>query len=120
MARQKEIIAILTAFFRDDPERIRGAALIGSFGRGQGSALSDIDFELLIPEEKLDVDQFTKEIVQLFVNRDEDLLVKHTLWLADQHKLALYHGEQLLLTELYLYRKCIQGQRWTTPMPALL
>lgn len=107
MAKQQEIIAILKAFFRDDAEQIRAVALIGSFGRGQGSSSSDIDFELLIPEVSLDIDQFTKYIVHLFVNRGDDLAVRHTLWLAEEHKLALYHGGQLLLTEIYLYRKFI-------------
>ena len=107
MAKQQKIIAILKAFFRDDAEQIRAVALIGSFGRAQGSSASDIDFELLMPEESLDIDQFTKDIVHLFVNRGDDLVVKHTLWLAEQQKLCLYHGEQLLLTEIYLYRKFI-------------
>jgi predicted nucleotidyltransferase len=112
MVKQQEIITILKAFFRDDVKQIRAAALIGSFGRGQGSSSSDIDFELLIADESLDVDQFTKDVVHLFVNRGDDLVVKHTLWLAEQHKLALYHGEQLLLTEIYLYREFIIGKRF--------
>lgn len=95
----------MTAFFRRDTQRIRGAILIGSFGRGKGSPASDIDIELLIIENKLNIDEFTNDVVQLFSHQDESLVVKHTIWLSDQRKLALYHGSQLLLTELYLYSK---------------
>jgi predicted nucleotidyltransferase len=105
MEQQEKIIKCLTEFFRRDTQRIRGAILIGSFGRGEGSPASDIDIELLMTEDKLDIDEFTNDIVQLFNHNDESSIVKHTVWLADQRKLALYHGSQLLLTELYLYSK---------------
>jgi predicted nucleotidyltransferase len=105
MEKQKKIIKCLTAFFRNDKKRIRGAALSGSFARGQGSSASDIDIELLMVEDKIDIDEFTNDIIQLFNQTEESLFVKHTIWLADQRKLALYHGSQLLLIELYLYSK---------------
>ncbi len=102
---QEKIIKCLTAFFRTDEKRIRGAALIGSFGRGQGSSTSDIDIELLVVNDKIDIEQFTNDIIQFFNQTEESIFVKHTIWLSDQHKLALYHGSQLLLTELYLYSR---------------
>jgi predicted nucleotidyltransferase len=105
MELQQEIIERFTIFFLDDVERIRGAILIGSFGRGQGTPESDIDFELLIVEGKVDMSSFTNDVTQLFELGDDALVVHHTIWLADQRKLALYHGPQLLLTELYLYSK---------------
>ena len=104
MEKQRKIIQCLTAFFRSDVTRIRGAALIGSFGRGQGSSASDIDIELLITNDQINIEEFTNDIIQLFDQTDESsIFVKHTVWLKDQHKLTLYHGSQLLLTELYLY-----------------
>ena len=111
MELRQTIIERLTQFFLDDVERIRGAILIGSFGRGQGTSESDIDLELLIVEEKVNMDTFTNDVIQLFMFGDEALIVHHTIWLADQRKLALYHGPQLLLTELYLYseyEKCVR------------
>ena len=105
MQEQEKIIKYLTAFFRRDSKRIRGAALIGSFGRGQGSSTSDIDIELLLENDKIDIEEFTKDIIELFTQTEESLAVKHTIWLADKRKLALYHGSQLLLTELYLYSR---------------
>lgn len=105
MEQQEKIIKCLTGFFRRDTKRIYGAALIGSFGRGQGSSKSDIDIELLMVDDKTDIDEFANDIIQLFSQTEESLFVKHTIWLTDQHKLVLYHGSQLLLTELYLYSK---------------
>lgn len=104
MEEQGKIIKCLTAFFHKDAKRIQGAALIGSFGRGQGSSTSDIDIELLITNDQINIEEFTNDIIQLFDQTEESsIFVKHTVWLKDQHKLALYHGSQLLLTELYLY-----------------
>lgn len=103
--RQENIIKYLTEFFRKDSKRIQGAILIGSFGRGQGSSESDIDIELLMIDDNTIIDEFTNDIIQLFSQKEKSLVVKHTIWLADQRKLALYHGSQLLLTELYLYSK---------------
>lgn len=105
MERHTRIIDLLTGFFRNDSARIQAAALIGSFGRRQGSPASDIDIELLVKDDRLDIDQFTGDVVKLFDKENETLAIKHTLWLADQRKLALYHGSDLLLTELYLYGK---------------
>ena len=105
MELQQKIIERLTLFFLEDVERIRGAILIGSFGRGQGTPESDIDLELLIDEDKVNISSFTNDVTQLFKFGEDALVVHHTIWLADQRKLALYHGPQLLLTELYLYRK---------------
>ncbi|CAM4792363.1 unnamed protein product [Rotaria magnacalcarata] len=112
MEKQNKIIQYLTEFFRRDINRIQGAILIGSFGRGQGSPESDIDIELLIEEEKLIVDEFTNDIIQLFNDTEDSLAIKHTLWLGDQRKLALYHGSQLLLTELYLYTQLSQFDKY--------
>lgn len=105
MQEQEKIIKCLTAFFRRDSKRIRGAALIGSFGRGQGSSTSDIDIELLLESDKIDIEEFTNDIIELFTQTEESLIVKHTIWLADKRKLAVYHGSQLILTELYLYSR---------------
>jgi predicted nucleotidyltransferase len=105
MEQQQKIIDSLTAFFYKDIEGIRGAVLIGSFGRGQGSPLSDIDIELLVTDDKVDIDKFTNDLIQLFNQAEEFLMIRHTIWLGDQQKLTLYHGSQLLLTELYLYCK---------------
>jgi predicted nucleotidyltransferase len=105
MQEQEKIIKCLTAFFRRDSKRIRGAALIGSFGRGQGSSTSDIDIELLLESDKIDIEKFTNDIIELFTQTEESLVVKHTIWLADKRKLAVYHGSQLILTELYLYSR---------------
>jgi len=105
MQEQEKIIKCLTAFFRRDSKRIRGAALIGSFGRGQGSSTSDIDIELLLESDKIDIEEFTNDIIELFTQTEESLVVKHTIWLADKRKLAVYHGSQLILTELYLYSR---------------
>jgi predicted nucleotidyltransferase len=105
MEQQEKIIKCLTAFFRKDTQRIQGAVLFGSFGRGKGSPASDIDIELLVINDKIDIDEFTNDVIQLFNDTEESLVVKHTIWLAAQRKLALYHGSKLLLTELYLYCK---------------
>lgn len=105
--QQQKIIQYLKTFLEKNPQRIAGAIVIGSFGRGEGSLLSDIDIELLVIEDQLDIDEFTNDIVELFKYEEESLVVKHTIWLANQRKLALYHGTQLLLTELYLYSKQI-------------
>ena len=106
MHEQDKITKYLTAFFRRDVMRVRGAALIGSFGRGQGSSTSDSDIEVLLTNDQIDIEQFTNDIIQLFYQTEDlSLFVKHTLWLADQRKLALYHGSQLILTELYLYSR---------------
>lgn len=99
---QEKIIKSLAEFFRQHTKRIQGAVLIGSFGRGEGSSSSDIDIELLLSDEKVDINEFTNDIIQLF-NDSKSLVVKHTIWLADQRKLAMYHGPKLLLTELFLY-----------------
>ena len=105
--KQNIIISRLTTFFQCDTKRILGAVLIGSFARGQGTISSDIDIELLMVNENVDRDDFIRDIVQLFRedDDDDDIDVKHTIWLNDQRKLALYHGSDLLLTELYLYGK---------------
>jgi predicted nucleotidyltransferase len=103
MDQQGKIIETLTAFFRRDTKRIRGAVLFGSFGRGEGSSVSDIDIELLMIDDSVDINEFTNDIIQLFNDVEESLVVKHTIWLRDQRKLALYHGSKLLLTEIYLY-----------------
>jgi predicted nucleotidyltransferase len=105
MEQQEKIIKCLTAFFRKDTQRIQGAVLFGSFGRGKCSPESDIDIELLVINDKIDIDEFTNDVIQLFHDTEESLVVKHTIWLAAQRKLALYHGSKLLLTELYLYCK---------------
>lgn len=102
---QEKIIEILAEFFRRDTKRIQSAVLIGSFGRGKGTNESDIDFELLLSDEKEDVHEFTNDVIHLFNASEEALVVKHTVWLPDQRKLAMYHGPRLLLTELYLYCK---------------
>lgn len=103
---QKKIINFLAEFFCNDTKRIRSAVVIGSFGRDEASPTSDIDIELLLSDENVDVQQLTNDIVQLFdVSETESLVVKHTIWLADQRKLALYHGPKMLLTELFLYCK---------------
>lgn len=102
---QEKIIEILTKFFLLDIKRIQSAVLIGSFGRGKGTPASDIDIELLLSDANVDVHIFTKDIIQLFNASEEELFVKHTIWLPDQRKLALYHGPRLLLTELFLYCK---------------
>ncbi|CAF0914011.1 unnamed protein product [Adineta ricciae] len=109
---QEKIIRYLKDFLEKIPQRIRGAIVIGSFGRGEGSLLSDIDIELLVVEDHLDIDEFTNEIVELFKHSEESLIVKHTIWLANQRKLALYHGSQLLLTELYLYTELSQFDKY--------
>ncbi|CAF3681608.1 unnamed protein product [Rotaria sp. Silwood1] len=98
--------------FNTDTKRIQGAILIGSFGRGEGSPASDIDIELLILEDQLDIDEFTNHLIQLFKKTEESLVIKHTIWLADRRKLALYHGPQLLLTELYLYTQLSQFDKY--------
>lgn len=103
---QLKILKILTEFFRSDAKRIQSVVVIGSFGRNEASPASDIDIELLLSNEKVDVDEFTNDVKQLFSGSEESLDVKHTIWLADQRKLALYHGAKLLLTELFLYCKC--------------
>lgn len=107
---QEKIIEILTEFFRNDTTRIEGALVIGSFGRGNPSPTSDVDIELLLSEkcEKIeDIHRdFISDIKKLFNDTDnESLIVRHTVWLDDQRKLALYHGPKLLLTELFLYRE---------------
>lgn len=102
---QEIIIKFLAAFFRSDTKRIKSSVVIGSFGRGEGTPASDIDIELLLSDEKVDVLEFINDIIQLFIDSEESLVVKHTIWLADQRKLALYHGPKLLLTELFLYCK---------------
>ncbi|CAF1110766.1 unnamed protein product [Rotaria sordida] len=112
MEQQEKIIKLLAEFFRRDTKRIQGAILIGSFGRGEGSPASDIDIELLIIEDKLDIDEFTNDVIQLFNHTEESLVVKHTIWLANQRKLALYHGSQLILTELYLYTQLSQFNKY--------
>jgi predicted nucleotidyltransferase len=71
MKEQEKIIKCLTAFFRRDFKRIRGAALIGSFGRGQGSSTSDIDIELLLENDKIDIEEFTKDLIELFTQTEE-------------------------------------------------
>ncbi|UJR29114.1 hypothetical protein I4U23_010328 [Adineta vaga] len=109
---QQKIIECLTEFFQRNPQRIQGAILIGSFGRGEGSALSDIDIELLVIEDKLNIDEFTSDIKELFNQTDKSLVIKHTIWLANVRKLALYHGTQLLLTELYLYTELSQFDKY--------
>lgn len=113
MQDQEKIIKCLTAFFLRNETRVLGAALIGSFGRGQGSSSSDIDIELLLANDQIDIEEFSKDIIELFQQTDESIFVKHTIWLADQHKLALYHGPRLILTELYLYsRKRLTKKRF--------
>lgn len=101
--KQKIIIDLLTDFFKADTKRVKGAVLMGSFGRGQGTPSSDVDIELWIDQTDFDRENFIHDIVQLFPEKDSTTGVKHTIWLNDQHKLALYHGSDLLLTELYLY-----------------
>lgn len=113
MTEQNKIILHLTSFFQQDSKRIKCAALIGSFGRGQGSSASDIDIELLMTNDQINIDEFTTDIIDLFRQTDESLFVKHTIWLDDQRKLALYHRSQLLLTELYLYSKIIAFKQKT-------
>lgn len=112
MAQQEKIIQHLTSFFRQDSKRIKCAALIGSFGRGKGSSASDIDIELLMANDQINIHEFTTDIIEIFQQTDESLFVKHTLWLDDQRKLALYHGPQLLLTELYLYTQLSQFDKY--------
>lgn len=103
---QEKIIKFLAEFFCSDTKRIKSAVVIGSYGRGDQTSASDIDIELLLSDEQVDVNQFIDDIVQLFNHSDEEsIAVKHTVWLADQRKLALYHGPKLLLTELFLYCK---------------
>ncbi len=113
---QEKIIKILAAFFRNETKRIQGALVIGSFGRGDQSPTSDIDIQLLLSSEcgKLaDVHrEFIKDLKKLFSDtQDNSLIVKHTVWLGDQRKLALYHGPKLLLTELFLYRELLKYSR---------
>lgn len=107
---QEKIIKILAEFLRNDTTRVEGALVIGSFGRGDQSPTSDIDIQLLLSSKcrsVVDIHRdFISDLKKLFNDTEDELLiVKHTVWLADQRKLALYHGQKLLLTELFLYRE---------------
>ncbi|KAG4077552.1 hypothetical protein HA402_002979 [Bradysia odoriphaga] len=111
---QEKIMKILAAFFRNDTNRIQGALVIGSFGRGDQSPTSDIDIQLLLSPKIVHIHRdFINDLEKLFNDTgDESLTVKHTVWLADQRKLALYHGQKLLLTELFLYHELSQFDKY--------
>jgi len=109
---KRKLFKFYRRFFQNDVRRVRAAALIGSFGRGEGSSKSDIDIELLINENQLDVEEFQNDVKKLFENQNEVLVVKHLVWLREQRKLALYHGFDLLLTELYLYTDLSQFDKY--------
>ncbi|KAJ6640601.1 hypothetical protein Bhyg_05532 [Pseudolycoriella hygida] len=110
---QKKIIKVLGEFFSRDTKRVLGVVVIGSFGRNEGTTASDVDMEIMLTDEKIEIPKFADDIVRLFnVAEVESLVVKHTIWLADQRKLALYHGPKLLLTELYFYYRYPQLDKY--------
>ncbi len=93
--RQQSIIHLMKDVFQTI-DNIQSIILIGSFGRGQGTILSDVDLQILTTPD-FALNEFQNKIRQTFKSD----LYKMT-WLTDQQKLILYLYSDLVLVDLFI------------------
>lgn len=92
---QSKIINRFNSFFRKNND-IKSAILIGSFGRNNPKANSDIDYQILVTK-NFDKEQFLNEIQIIF---SDDL--KHFIYLQQKNKWCFYLTNNYILTEVFV------------------
>jgi protein tyrosine/serine phosphatase/predicted nucleotidyltransferase len=75
---------------------IQSVIIIGSFGRKNPKANSDIDYQILV-DENFDNDLFFKKIKLFFANE-----LKHSLFLENKNKWCFYLTDDYIITELFI------------------
>lgn len=95
---QKQLIEKYNTLF----EKIKGiqsTIIIGSFGRKNPKANSDIDYQILI-DNNFDNDLFFKEIKSNFGNH-----LKHSLFLKNKNKWCFYLTDDYIIAEVFICTK---------------
>jgi protein-tyrosine phosphatase/predicted nucleotidyltransferase len=95
---QKQFIKKYNTLF-EKTKGIQSVIIIGSFGRKNPKANSDIDYQILI-DNNFDNDFFFKEIESNFGN---DL--KHSLFLENKNKWCFYLTDDYIITEVFICTK---------------
>ena len=95
---QKQLIEKYNTLF-GNIKGIQSVIIIGSFGRKNPKANSDIDYQILI-DNNFDNDFFFKEIKSNFGN---DL--KHSLFLENKNKWCFYLTDDYIITEVFICTK---------------
>ena len=101
-------------------EGIQSVIIIGSFGRRNPKANSDIDYQILI-DENFDNDLFFKQIKSSFADN-----LKHSLFLENKNKWCFYLTDDYIITELFICTKLSEldkyylGSEITKPENAII
>lgn len=117
--KQLEIIDKYNKIFKRI-NSIQAAIIIGSFGRKNPKANSDIDYQILV-DERFDNDLFFNEIKSNFGNE-----LKHSLFLINKNKWCFYLTDDYIVTEIFVCNqlsvldKYYLGSEITNPKDAII
>jgi len=96
--KQEQLIEKYNTLF-EKIEGIQSVIIIGSFGRRNPKANSDIDYQILV-DENFDNNLFFKEIKSKFENE-----LKHSLFLENKNKWCFYLTDDYIITEVFICTK---------------
>ena len=96
--RQLKIISKVNTIFQNS-DSIKAAILIGSFGRRNPKANSDIDYQIIVGD-NFDNNVFFKEVKNKFGNE-----LKHSLFIENKNKWCFYITNYQIVTEIFICRK---------------
>jgi protein tyrosine/serine phosphatase/predicted nucleotidyltransferase len=105
MMIQKQLIEKFNKIF-SKIDSIQATILIGSFGRGNPKANSDIDYQILV-DENFNNKVFLKEIKSSF---SEDL--KHYLFLENKNKWCFYVTNDYIVTEIFVCKNITELDKY--------